>query len=99
MRPTAAPFIGPVAGMIFIRFSPGAHPRTLNETSFGAQYEADEMFARLLSIRNYLGLLAEEFDPVARRQLGNFPQTFSHLALDTVVQFHSVMKLTGFADT
>ncbi|MGE0398475.1 MAG: glycoside hydrolase family 15 protein [Kofleriaceae bacterium] len=43
--------------------------------------EANAMFDRLLSIRNDVGLLAEEYDPVARRQLGNFPQAFSHLAL------------------
>jgi GH15 family glucan-1,4-alpha-glucosidase len=28
-----------------------------------------------------VGLLAEEYDPIARRQLGNFPQAFSHVAL------------------
>jgi GH15 family glucan-1,4-alpha-glucosidase len=43
--------------------------------------EAEELFERLLSIRNHLGLLAEEYDPIAGRQLGNFPQGFSHLAL------------------
>jgi GH15 family glucan-1,4-alpha-glucosidase len=43
--------------------------------------EAEQMFERLLSFRNDLGLLAEEYDPRARRQLGNFPQGFSHVAL------------------
>jgi GH15 family glucan-1,4-alpha-glucosidase len=43
--------------------------------------EAHAMFDRLLSYRNDVGLLAEEYDPVAKRQLGNFPQAFSHLAL------------------
>jgi len=43
--------------------------------------EAQALFDRLLSYRNDVGLLAEEYDPVARRQLGNFPQAFSHLAL------------------
>ncbi|OAI41108.1 glucoamylase [bacterium SCGC AG-212-C10] len=43
--------------------------------------EAEAMFERLLAIRNDLGLLAEEYDPVAKRQLGNFPQALSHLAL------------------
>ena len=45
------------------------------------QDEARELFERLLDLRNDVGLLAEEYDPVARRQLGNFPQAFSHLAL------------------
>lgn len=43
--------------------------------------DARELFGRLLSLRNDVGLLAEEYDPSAKRQLGNFPQTFSHLAL------------------
>jgi GH15 family glucan-1,4-alpha-glucosidase len=43
--------------------------------------EAQALFDRLLTYRNDVGLLAEEYDPVARRQLGNFPQAFSHLAL------------------
>jgi GH15 family glucan-1,4-alpha-glucosidase len=47
----------------------------------GRMAEAEELFERLLSIRNHLGLLAEEYDPIARRQIGNFPQGFSHLAL------------------
>ena len=43
--------------------------------------EARELFERLLDLRNDLGLLAEEYDPVMSRQLGNFPQAFTHLAL------------------
>jgi GH15 family glucan-1,4-alpha-glucosidase len=43
--------------------------------------EAKALFERLLSVRNDVGLLAEEYDPVARRQLGNFPQAFSHVGL------------------
>jgi GH15 family glucan-1,4-alpha-glucosidase len=43
--------------------------------------EAHELFERLLDLSNGVGLLAEEYDPVARRQLGNFPQAFSHVAL------------------
>jgi GH15 family glucan-1,4-alpha-glucosidase len=43
--------------------------------------DAETMFERLLGIRNDLGLLAEEYDPRHRRQLGNFPQGFSHLTL------------------
>jgi GH15 family glucan-1,4-alpha-glucosidase len=43
--------------------------------------EAEEIFQRLLDLRSELGLLAEEWDPQARRQLGNFPQAFTHVAL------------------
>ena len=47
----------------------------------GRDDEARRIFERLLSIRNDVGLLAEEYDPVAGRMLGNFPQAFSHLGL------------------
>ena len=47
----------------------------------GRQAEAEEIFQRLLDLRNDLGLIAEEWDPETRRQLGNFPQAFSHVAL------------------
>jgi GH15 family glucan-1,4-alpha-glucosidase len=47
----------------------------------GRVRDAEVLFERLLSIRNDLGLLAEEYDPRHGRQLGNFPQGFSHLAL------------------
>jgi GH15 family glucan-1,4-alpha-glucosidase len=43
--------------------------------------DAVRLFERLLEIRNDVGLLAEEYDPVAKRLLGNFPQAFSHVAL------------------
>jgi GH15 family glucan-1,4-alpha-glucosidase len=43
--------------------------------------EARALFERLLSLRNDVGLLSEEYDPRECRQLGNFPQAFSHLAL------------------
>jgi GH15 family glucan-1,4-alpha-glucosidase len=43
--------------------------------------EANALFERLLSLRNHLGLLAEEYEPRLQRQIGNFPQAFSHLAL------------------
>jgi GH15 family glucan-1,4-alpha-glucosidase len=47
----------------------------------GRKKEARELFERLLDIRNDLGLLSEEYDPRSKRQLGNFPQAFSHVAL------------------
>ncbi len=47
----------------------------------GRKAEARALFERLLALRNDLGLLAEEYDPRAQRQLGNFPQAFSHVAL------------------
>ncbi len=43
--------------------------------------EAQALFDQLLTYRNDVGLLAEEYDPIAGRQLGNFPQAFSHLSL------------------
>ena len=47
----------------------------------GRTDEARAMFERLLALRNDLGLISEEYDPIAKRQLGNFPQAFTHLAL------------------
>ena len=47
----------------------------------GRQAEARKLFERLLAIRNDVGLLAEEYHPGARRQVGNYPQAFSHVAL------------------
>ncbi len=47
----------------------------------GKKHEAREIFERLLSLRNDVGLLAEEYDPASGRMLGNFPQAFSHVGL------------------
>jgi GH15 family glucan-1,4-alpha-glucosidase len=47
----------------------------------GRDAEARNLFARLTGLANDVGLLSEEYDPDAGRQLGNFPQAFSHLAL------------------
>jgi len=47
----------------------------------GRSADAKRLFERLISVSNDLGLLAEEYDPKAKRQLGNVPQAFSHVAL------------------
>jgi len=47
----------------------------------GRDGEARALFEQLLSIRNDLGLLSEEYDPAAKRLLGNFPQAFTHVGL------------------
>ncbi len=50
-------------------------------SKLGRRERAEELFEHLLSLRNDVGLLAEEYDPVAKRLLGNFPQAFSHVGL------------------
>ncbi|WP_181468295.1 glycoside hydrolase family 15 protein [Streptomyces sp. Amel2xB2] len=53
----------------------------------GRVEEARKLFERLLSLRNDLGLLAEEWDSRLQRQVGNFPQAFSHVPLiDTALR-------------
>lgn len=47
----------------------------------GRRDDAVRLFERLLSLRNELGLLSEQYEPCTRRLVGNFPQAFSHLAL------------------
>jgi len=47
----------------------------------GRRREAEALFARLAALANDVGLLAEEYDPRECRQIGNFPQAFSHIAL------------------
>jgi GH15 family glucan-1,4-alpha-glucosidase len=47
----------------------------------GRHSEARALFERLLGLRNDVGLMAEEYDTALKRQVGNFPQAFSHLAL------------------
>ncbi|ARZ70756.1 glycoside hydrolase family 15 protein [Streptomyces sp. HU2014] len=61
----------------------------------GRTKDARELFDRLLSLRNDVGLLSEEYDPVALRQLGNFPQAFSHIGL---VGTALALRGTGTAD-
>jgi GH15 family glucan-1,4-alpha-glucosidase len=47
----------------------------------GRDEDARALFERLLALRNDVGLLSEQYDPAARRFLGNFPQAFSHVGL------------------
>jgi GH15 family glucan-1,4-alpha-glucosidase len=54
-----------------------------NRALIGREDDALELFERLLRLQNDVGLLAEEYDPVADRQLGNFPQAFTHVCLVT----------------
>ena len=58
-----------------------AFPRTTDEVS------------RLLALCNDVGLLAEEYDPVRGRQVGNFPQAFSHVALVNTI--HNLSRGTA----
>jgi GH15 family glucan-1,4-alpha-glucosidase len=47
----------------------------------GRTEEARALFGRLVALSNDLGLISEEYDPIGKRLLGNFPQAFTHLAL------------------
>jgi GH15 family glucan-1,4-alpha-glucosidase len=52
-----------------------------NLVLLGRYDDAAEIFERVLATSNDLGLLSEEYDPRLKRQVGNFPQAFSHIAL------------------
>jgi GH15 family glucan-1,4-alpha-glucosidase len=67
-----------------------------NYAMLGRRDEARNLFERLLTLRNDVGLLAEEYDPSSRRQLGNFPQAFSHLAL--IGTAHNLASAIGPAE-
>lgn len=58
--------------------------------------DASALFERLLGVANDLGLLAEQYDPKAKRQLGNFPQAFSHIGLITAAQ--NLLQAAGPAE-
>jgi GH15 family glucan-1,4-alpha-glucosidase len=55
----------------------------------GRLTEARALFERLLTLRNDVGLLSEQYDPGTKRLLGNFPQAFSHVSL-----INSALNLT-----
>jgi GH15 family glucan-1,4-alpha-glucosidase len=59
----------------------------------GRRKDAETLFRRLLTLRNDVGLLAEQYDPIKKRLLGNFPQALSHLAL--VNTAYSLSKAKG----
>lgn len=59
----------------------------------GRYDDARRLFGKLLSVRNDLGLLSEQYDPRARRLLGNFPQAFSHVGLVNAV--HNLIQAGG----
>jgi hypothetical protein len=61
-------------------------------TMLGRDGDARKLLERLLDVRNDLGLLAEEYDPVAGRLVGNFPQAFSHVSL-----VNSAARITGYS--
>ncbi len=52
-----------------------------NLVLIGRREDAQRLYQRLLSLRNDVGLLSEQYDPRARRLIGNFPQALSHIAL------------------
>jgi GH15 family glucan-1,4-alpha-glucosidase len=52
-----------------------------NLALMGRVDEAQALFEQLIGLANDVGLLAEEYDPVSKRQLGNFPQAFTHVSL------------------
>lgn len=57
----------------------------------GRQDVARRILKRLLSIKNDVGLFSEEYDPERKRQLGNFPQALTHVALvNTIINLHTV---------
>jgi GH15 family glucan-1,4-alpha-glucosidase len=68
-----------------------------NLVMMGRHDEAREIFERLIALRNDVGLLAEEYDPREKRQLGNFPQAFTHVFL--INSAHNLTRAEGPAKT
>ncbi len=61
----------------------------------GKREEARDIFNQLLSYSNHLGLFSEDLDFTTKRQLGNFPQAYSHLALINTAALFSTDKQTS----
>jgi GH15 family glucan-1,4-alpha-glucosidase len=65
----------------------------------GRRREAERLYGKLVKLANDVGLLAEEYDPRAKRMLGNFPQAFSHVALVNsgvnLLNSHGVVRKRG----
>ncbi|HEY6451580.1 MAG TPA: glycoside hydrolase family 15 protein [Steroidobacteraceae bacterium] len=64
-----------------------------NLVLLGRQADARALFERLLGLCNDVGLLAEEYDPLDKRLIGNFPQAFSHIAI--VNTAHNLTRAAG----
>jgi GH15 family glucan-1,4-alpha-glucosidase len=62
----------------------------------GRREEARTLFERLLSLRNDVGLLSEEYEPEQKRLLGNFPQALSHVSLINTA--YNLSRVTGPAE-
>ena len=63
----------------------------------GEREEAKEIFEKMISYSNHVGLYSEDLDFMSKRQLGNFPQAYSHLALiNTAVLFSEEKQLSKF---
>jgi GH15 family glucan-1,4-alpha-glucosidase len=58
----------------------------------GRRPEAEALFDRLLALGNDVGLFAEEYDPHARRMMGNFPQALTHMALVNTARLLSMSE-------
>ncbi|MFA5642859.1 MAG: glycoside hydrolase family 15 protein, partial [Bacteroidales bacterium] len=61
----------------------------------GEKMEAKKLFENVLSYSNHLGLFSEDLDFETKRQLGNFPQAYSHLALINTVELLAKEKVTS----